>query len=51
MMEPADPLHGDRNAGVKDPSGNIRWIATRKEDVPPDELARRGEAHMKKQRG
>ena len=47
MMEPADQFYGDRNAGLKDSSGNIWWIATHVEDVPPDELARRAEAHMK----
>ena len=49
FMEPADQFYGDRNAGVKDPSGNIWFIATRKEDVPPDELARRAEALHSKQ--
>jgi len=49
-MEPADQFYGDRNAGVKDPQGNTWWIATRKEDVPPQELVRRAEARMK-QRG
>jgi PhnB protein len=34
---------------VKDGSGNIWWIATRVEDVPPAEMARRAEAFMKKQ--
>lgn len=29
VMEPRDTPYGDRNAGVKDPSGNIWWIATR----------------------
>lgn len=28
MLEPADMFYGDRNAGVKDPVGNIWWIAT-----------------------
>lgn len=48
MMEPADQFYGDRNAGVKDPSGNIWWIATHQEDVPPDELAKRAEALHRK---
>jgi PhnB protein len=34
---------------VKDPSGNIWWIATHVEDVPADELARRAEAFMQQQ--
>lgn len=46
-MEPADQFYGDRSAGVKDPVGNHWWIATHKEDVPPDELTRRAEAFMK----
>jgi PhnB protein len=48
LMEPADQFYGDRNAGVKDPSGNFWWIATHKEDVPPEELEKRAEAAMKK---
>lgn len=50
VMEPADQFYGDRNAGVKDPVGNHWWIATHKEDVPPEELAKRAEAFMKQQR-
>jgi len=46
-MEPADQFYGDRNAGVKDPLGNTWWIATHKEDVPPDELRKRAAAHSK----
>ncbi|MBI4484106.1 MAG: VOC family protein, partial [Acidobacteria bacterium] len=49
MMEPADQFYGDRNAGVKDPFGNHWWIATHKEDVPREELAKRAEAFMKQQ--
>lgn len=45
LMEPADQFYGDRNAGVKDPVGNLWWIATHIEDVSPEELARRAEAH------
>ena len=43
-QEPANQFYGDRNAGVKDSSGNLWWIATHVEDVPPDELRRRAEA-------
>ena len=32
---------GERYGGVKDPSGNIWWVATHVEDVPPDEQQRR----------
>ena len=45
IMEPADQFYGDRNAGVKDPCGNIWWIGTRIEDVAPEEMKRRAEAH------
>lgn len=31
----------ERYGGVKDPCGNIWWIATHVEDVPPEEQARR----------
>ena len=41
LMEPSDQFYGDRNAGVQDPSGNQWWIATRVEDVSPQELERR----------
>ncbi len=41
MMEPSDHFYGDRNAGVRDPLGNLWWIATHIEDVSPDEIARR----------
>jgi PhnB protein len=32
---------GERYGGVKDPCGNIWWVATHVEDVPPDEQKRR----------
>jgi uncharacterized glyoxalase superfamily protein PhnB len=47
VMEPADQFYGDRNAGVKDASGNMWWIATRKENVSPEELRKRAEARAK----
>src|SRR4030081_1144777 len=47
-MEPADQFYGDRNAGVKDGTGNLWWIATHKEDVAPEEMKKRSEAAMKK---
>jgi len=49
LMAPADQFYGDRNAGVKDPSGNFWWIATHVEDVASEELARRADVYMKKQ--
>jgi PhnB protein len=35
---------GERYGGVKDPCGNIWWIATHAEDVAPEEQARRWKA-------
>ncbi len=49
VMEPANQLYGDRNGGVKDPTGNLWWIATHVEDVSPEEMKKRAEAYMKKQ--
>ena len=43
VQEPADQFYGDRMAGVRDPAGNVWWLATHVEDVPPDELARRSQ--------
>ncbi|HEX4171585.1 MAG TPA: VOC family protein [Acetobacteraceae bacterium] len=42
----ADQFYGDRSGGVKDPCGNLWWIATHIEDVPPDELKRRADQRM-----
>ena len=36
----ADQFYGDRGGKFEDPFGHRWWIATRKEDVPPDELRR-----------
>ena len=44
VMEPVTQFYGDRHGGVKDPSGNIWWIATHVEDVSPEELRKRAEA-------
>jgi len=49
LNEPMDQFYGDRSGAVKDPVGNHWWIATHKEDVPPEELARRAEAAMQQQ--
>jgi PhnB protein len=46
LMEPADQFYGDRNAGVKDPAGNIWWIGTRVEDISREELERRAAVSM-----
>ncbi len=50
VMEPADQFYGDRNAGVKDASGNIWWIATHIEDVSHQEIHKRWEARVKQNR-
>ena len=47
IMEPMNMFYGDRNGGVKDPSGNQWWIGTHIEDVPEAELKKRAEAAMK----
>ncbi len=41
LREPADQFYGDRSGGVKDPCGNVWWLATHKEDVSHEELQRR----------
>jgi len=48
VMPVADQFYGDRHGGVRDPAGNLWWIATHIEDVPANELARRAEEWMKK---
>jgi PhnB protein len=40
-LEPADMFWGDRFGQLEDPFGNLWSIATHKEDVAPDEMARR----------
>lgn len=47
VMEPADQFYGDRNAGVRDTSGNTWWLATHVEDVSGEELARRAKTFRK----
>jgi PhnB protein len=44
--EPADQFYGDRTAGVRDRFGNIWFMATHVEDVPPDEMAKRSQEAM-----
>jgi PhnB protein len=51
VMEPMDMFYGDRSGAVKDPSGNSWFIATHKEDVAPQELAKRADAFLKQQKG
>lgn len=47
LREPADMFYGDRHGGVIDAWGNQWWIATHREDVSPEEMRRRMEAHAK----
>lgn len=42
-----DQFYGDRVGGLEDPFGHHWHIATHKEDVPPDEMARRHEKFLK----
>jgi PhnB protein len=51
VQAPTNQFYGDRSGGVKDPCGNLWWIATRVEDVPPDELKRRADGAMAKAGG
>jgi PhnB protein len=41
-------FYGDRAGCLKDPSGNLWWVASHVEEVSPDELKRRHDAMMKK---
>jgi uncharacterized glyoxalase superfamily protein PhnB len=50
VMEPMDMFYGDRSGGVKDPSGNSWFIATHKEDVSPQELAKRAADFARQQK-
>ena len=49
VMEPATQFYGDRHGSVKDPSGNIWWIATHVEDVSAEDLRKRVEAYTREQ--
>ena len=41
VMAPSDQFYGDRAAGVRDVAGNLWWIATRVEELSPEELDHR----------
>jgi PhnB protein len=41
LAEPTDEPYGDRVARLADPSGHVWMIATRKEQVSPEEMQRR----------
>jgi PhnB protein len=47
VKEPEDHFYGDRSGAVKDPTGNIWWIATHIEDVSEEEMHAREERFMK----
>jgi len=51
VQTPDDQFYGDRSGGVKDSFGNLWWIATHIEDVPPEELKRRAQAAMERAGG
>ena len=36
VLEPANQFYGDRHGSVRDPAGNVWWIATHIEDVSPE---------------
>ena len=40
-QEPATQFYGDRTAAVRDPTGNIWWIASRVEEVSSEEMEKR----------
>ena len=39
-----DQFYGDRSGQIEDPFGHLWWVATHKEDVPPEEMQRRVDA-------
>lgn len=51
VQAPTDQFYGDRSGGVKDPCGNVWYIATHIEDVSPAELKRRAQAAMQNAAG
>ena len=48
LREPADQFYGDRNAQVRDPSGHCWDIASRIEEVTPEEMQKRFDAMVKR---
>ncbi len=48
VLEPMDQFYGDRSGAVEDPCANQWWIASRKEDLTAEEIARRAEAAGKR---
>jgi PhnB protein len=50
VSEPQDQFYGDRSSGVNDQFGNKWWIATHKEDLSKEEIAKRMDDAMKQQK-
>jgi len=48
VMEPSLQYYGDRMGGVRDPFGNLWWVATHVEDVSPEEMAARSRAQQQR---
>jgi PhnB protein len=48
-MAMADQFWGDRAGAVADPAGYTWWIATRKEDLTPEEMKKRAAAFFEQQ--
>ena len=40
-QEPTTQFYGDRTAAVKDPTGNVWWIATHVEEISPQDMEKR----------
>jgi PhnB protein len=40
----ANQFYGDRSGQLEDPFGHLWWVATHKEDVPPEEMQKRVQA-------
>ncbi len=43
-----DQFYGDRSCTLEDPFGHIWFLATHKEDIPPEEISKRAEAFFNK---
>jgi len=41
VLPPTDMFYGDRTGAIRDPAGNEWWIATHKEDLSLEEIAKR----------
>ena len=49
LRQVEDQFYGDRTGAVRDPFGHVWHLATHKEDLSSEEIARRAEAAFKKQ--